>query len=72
MSQMRIFLSHNHTDIAFSDALAKALRDAGADVWYDEQNLGAGHLLARSFPTNLKNALSSLSCSRKRHSVRTL
>ncbi len=45
MSQMRIFLSHNHMDIAFSDALAKALRDAGADVWYDEQNLGAGHLL---------------------------
>jgi len=45
MSPMRIFVSHNNTDTAFCDALVKALRDAGADVWYDEQNLGVGHLL---------------------------
>jgi tetratricopeptide (TPR) repeat protein len=45
MSQMRIFLSHSSKDKAFADALVHALRQAGADVWYDEHNLGAGHLM---------------------------
>jgi tetratricopeptide (TPR) repeat protein len=45
MSPMRIFVSHNNTDTAFCDALVAALRGAGADVWYDEQSLGVGHLL---------------------------
>lgn len=45
MSQLRIFVSHNSQDKAFCDALVQALRDAGADVWYDEQSFGAGHLL---------------------------
>lgn len=45
MSQMRIFLSHSSQDKAFADALVHALRAADADVWYDEQSLGAGHLL---------------------------
>jgi TIR domain len=45
MSQMRIFVSHTNTDNHFCDAIVKSLTDAGADVWYDEQNMGAGHLL---------------------------
>ncbi|HEY1389288.1 MAG TPA: toll/interleukin-1 receptor domain-containing protein [Ktedonobacterales bacterium] len=45
MAQMRIFLSHSSADREFADALAKALRDAGADVWYDESHLGTGQLL---------------------------
>lgn len=45
MAQMRIFLSHSSTDRDFADALAKALRDVGADVWYDESHLGTGQLL---------------------------
>lgn len=45
MSQMRIFLSHSSADNDFADALAKALRDAGADVWYDGSHLGIGRLL---------------------------
>ncbi len=45
MAQMRVFLSHSSTDRDFADALAKALRDAGADVWYDESHLGTGQLL---------------------------
>lgn len=45
MNQPRIFVSHSHDDNAFCDALVKSLRRAGADVWYDEHNLGAGHLL---------------------------
>jgi CheY-like chemotaxis protein len=43
--QLRIFVSHSAEDKPFCDALAAALRGAGADVWYDEQSLGAGHLL---------------------------
>ncbi len=45
MGQMRIFVSHSSPDKGFCDALVAALRAAGADVWYDEQSLGAGHLL---------------------------
>jgi hypothetical protein len=45
MSQMRIFVSHSSQDKAFCDSLVQAIRAAGADVWYDEQSLGAGHLL---------------------------
>ena len=40
-----IFVSHSHQDGAFCQALVTALRAAGADVWYDEHNLGAGHLM---------------------------
>ena len=40
-----IFVSHSHEDTAFCQALVTALREAGADVWYDEHNLGAGHLM---------------------------
>jgi CheY-like chemotaxis protein len=45
MSQTRIFVSHSSQDNAFCNALVQALRGAGADVWYDEENLGAAHLL---------------------------
>lgn len=45
MAQMRIFLSHSSSDKEFADALAGALREAGADVWYDESHLGTGQLL---------------------------
>lgn len=45
MAKMRIFVSHSNADNTFCDAIVKALRDAGADVWYDEQSMGAGHLL---------------------------
>lgn len=41
MSQMRIFVSHSHEDDAFCRELVAALRSAGAQVWYDEQQRGA-------------------------------
>ncbi len=44
MTQARIFVSHSSRDKAFADAFVQALSLAGVDVWYDEQNLGAGHL----------------------------
>jgi tetratricopeptide (TPR) repeat protein len=44
MVQLKVFLSHSSQDKAFADTLAQALRGAGADVWYDEESLGAGHL----------------------------
>lgn len=40
-----IFVSHSHEDSAFCQALVTALRESGADVWYDEHNMGAGHLM---------------------------
>ncbi|HEU5344085.1 MAG TPA: toll/interleukin-1 receptor domain-containing protein [Ktedonobacterales bacterium] len=44
MAQMQVFVSHSHKDDAFCQALVKGLRDAGADVWYDEHNMGSGRL----------------------------
>lgn len=46
MAQMRIFVSHSHEDDAFCGAVVEGLRRAGADVWYDEHNLGAGQLMS--------------------------
>src|SRR5258706_4306393 len=45
MGRMRIFVSHSSQDNAFCDALVHGLRDAEANVWYDQQNLGVGQLL---------------------------
>ncbi len=42
--QLKVFVSHSHQDDAFCRQLVSALRDAGADVWYDEHNLGSGQL----------------------------
>jgi tetratricopeptide (TPR) repeat protein len=44
-TQLKVFVSHSGLDKAICDALVGVLRDAGADVWYDEHNLGAGQLL---------------------------
>lgn len=40
----RIFVSHAHEDNAWCRAFVQALRQAGADMWYDEHNLGYGTL----------------------------
>ena len=42
---MRIFVSHSVADKAICDEVVAALREAGADVWYDEHDLGPGDLL---------------------------
>lgn len=39
-----IFVSHAHEDNAWCRAFVEALRHGGADVWYDEHNLGYGEL----------------------------
>ncbi|HEY7340896.1 MAG TPA: toll/interleukin-1 receptor domain-containing protein [Ktedonobacterales bacterium] len=44
--QLRVFVSHSHEDDAFCRAIVTALRDAGADVWYDEHNMGSGLLMS--------------------------
>lgn len=44
-TQMKIFVSHSHKDAAACHALVDALRGAGADVWYDEHNMGSGKLM---------------------------
>lgn len=45
MPIMSIFVNHSHHDAPFCHKLVRALRDAGADVWYDEHNLASGQLL---------------------------
>jgi len=45
MAQMRVFVSHTSADNDFTEALVNALRDAEADVWYDQHNLGVGQLI---------------------------
>lgn len=42
--QLRIFVSHSHQDNTFCHAIVQALREAGADVWYDEQSMTSGQL----------------------------
>jgi tetratricopeptide (TPR) repeat protein len=43
--QLQVFVSHSHEDDSFCRAVVQALREAGADVWYDEHNMGSGQLL---------------------------
>jgi tetratricopeptide (TPR) repeat protein len=45
MAQMQVFVSHSHEDDAFCRQLVAALRQAGADVWYDAHKLDSGQLL---------------------------
>ncbi len=45
MAQLKVFVSHSSNDKATCDTFVTVLRRAGADVWYDEHNLGAGQLL---------------------------
>lgn len=45
MAQMQVFVSHSHEDDAYCRAVVAGLRGAGADVWYDEHNLGSGQLM---------------------------
>ena len=44
MAQMRIFVSHSHNNNPFCEKLVRALRRAGADVWYDDESLQTGQL----------------------------
>ena len=45
MSAMPVFVSHCQEDASCCRQLVSALRSAGADVWYDEHNLGTGQLM---------------------------
>ena len=45
MATMQVFVSHSHEDDAFCRAVVAGLSSAGADVWYDEHNLGSGQLM---------------------------
>src|SRR5258708_22791065 len=42
--QLNVFVSHSHQDDAVCRQLVTALRGVGADVWYDEHNMGSGQL----------------------------
>jgi tetratricopeptide (TPR) repeat protein len=46
MATIKVFVSHNNKDNEFCMGIVQALRHAGADVWFDEDNMGAGHILA--------------------------
>jgi tetratricopeptide (TPR) repeat protein len=47
MALSRVFVSHSSADTEFARMLVNGLRAAGADVWYDEHNLGHGILFER-------------------------
>lgn len=47
MSQPRIFVSHSHKDEAFTETLVADLRQAGANAWMDNTDLGAGDFQER-------------------------
>lgn len=52
--QLKVFVSHSSADSAFCHALVRVLRGAGADVWYDKDNLGTG-VLRREIMRELAN-----------------
>ena len=55
--QWDVFISHASEDkAALVEPLAKALRDLGAEVWYDEFTLTVGDSLARSIDRGLAQA----------------
>ncbi|MGZ3602051.1 MAG: tetratricopeptide repeat protein [Ktedonobacterales bacterium] len=41
MEQARIFVSHSPYDKAFTEPIVEALREIGADVWYDDRDVSA-------------------------------
>jgi outer membrane protein assembly factor BamB len=43
----RVFISHSHTDDAFTMRLSADLREAGADIWVDIKDLDRGDFLDR-------------------------
>ncbi len=45
MPQLRIFLSHSHSDDAYCREFVEHLRGPDLDLWYDEHNLGSGELV---------------------------
>ncbi len=45
MATIQVFLSHSSADKDVAERVVVALRGAGADVWFDEHNLGATQLL---------------------------
>ncbi|HEX8994958.1 MAG TPA: TIR domain-containing protein [Ktedonobacterales bacterium] len=48
-----IFVSHSYADHAWSRAFVATLRSRGADVWYDEHNMGYG-LISRELEVQLQ------------------
>jgi hypothetical protein len=44
MPAPRVFVSHNHRDSAYCHDFVNGLRNYNVDVWFDEQNAGAGAL----------------------------
>lgn len=47
MASPRVFVSHSHHDDAFTYKLANDLKSAGAQVWVDVADVGAGDFLDR-------------------------
>ena len=52
----RIFLSHSHRDKPLARRIARDLRRAGAEVWFDEWNMRVGDSIAREIQRGLASA----------------
>lgn len=57
MASMRVFVCHHPADSTFTNQLVVALREAGADVWYDQQS--EQMLASEGVPANIDDELRS-------------
>ncbi len=52
----QVFMSYSRKDISFVEQLAKDLKNAGLDVWYDVSNLGGGSRWRVEIENALRNS----------------
>lgn len=45
MDPMPVFVSHSHHDNEYVSAFVRVLRAEGAEIWYDEEDMPAAHIL---------------------------
>jgi hypothetical protein len=50
----KVFITHSWHDIEFTRRLCSDLKARGLDVWYDEESLQAGSLIAKEIDRGLK------------------
>jgi hypothetical protein len=51
-----LFLSYCHSDVDLAERIARDLRAAGSNVWFDEWNIRAGNSISRNIERGLDDA----------------
>jgi hypothetical protein len=52
----KIFISYSHSDKAWATEFAKALQEAGLDVWFDDFRIEAGESLVEALEEGLRKS----------------